>query len=910
MLNQKRIQPLDLMLALAIGGLYLTNIYSRFLFHSLAEIFRIAVAVAVFMLVWNVRQSLDNTYLKFIGVAYVFVCSLDILHTIASQETGVFGEAGANLAAQLWIGARCLEGASLLLAPFSLGRKLKMRFVLAAYAAATSLLLAIIFYRPLFPAALAEGTGLTPFAKLSGLLVVFMFVASMALLIKKRDQFDLAVRRLLVTSIAFTVLSELCLSFYAPVQEFRFFLGHVFKIIAFYCIYKAIIETGLARPLGALFRNLKASEDALRKERDFIAGVLSTGDVMVAVLDREGRIVRANKAAERLTGYSFEELRGKQPWNLIVPDEAEEMIAVLQEINSTGVPSRREYSFRAKDGRRFQVLWSSSALTDEAGRVEYLVVSGIDITERKRAEESLRESQALFQKLAQVSPVGIFRTDADGQCIYVNERWQTIAGLSMENALGRGWTSAIHPEDRDRVASEWYASAERRTPFQLEYRFNRPDGVTTWLMGQATAETDSQGRVVGYVGTITDITERKRAEEALSRAYDDLEARVQERTRELAKANELLMMEINERRRMEEALRHSETKYRTVADNTYDWEWWRDSEGRFIYASPSCRRITHHKADEFIADPDLLLRIIHPDDRPSFISHHADVEEKAVSGELEFRIVRPDGSVRWLAHACQPVLDENGRPLGRRGSNRDITERKRAEESLRESEQQLRHLSSQILTAQETERRRISRELHDELGGALAVLKLRTSSVEKNLRRGQENLREECRLNLQHIDQIIENVARISRDLSPSILEDIGLTPALRWLIDNFVKNYKIKVSSDLVGVDHLFPRDLQIMIYRVVQEALTNIGKHARAKKVSIKARKGEDRVSFVVEDDGRGFDTEYARTRAHSDRGLGLATMDERARMLGGSLDIWSESGKGTRIALIIPLSKGDRV
>jgi PAS domain S-box-containing protein len=658
MLGQKRISSLDLILALVLGGLYLTSLYSYILFHSLAEILRIAVAVAIFMLVWNVRQSLDNSYLKFVSIAYVFICSLDIIHTFSHKEMGVFLSSETNLTIQLWTSARYLECGSLLLASFFLGRKLKSRYVLAGYSAASLILLGTIFYWRVFPACFIQGAGLTPFKKMSNGLIALVFVVSISRLVKKRDQFDPTVLRLLVTSIAFTILSELCLSFHVDVYGVPFLLGHLFKIISFYYLYKTIIETGLAKPLAVLFRNLKLSE------------------------------------------------------------------------------------------------------------------------------------------------------------------------------------------------------------------------------------------------------------EGLSRAHNELEIRVQQRTNELAKANELLMAEVDERRRIEEALRESETKYRTVADNTYDWEWWRDPQGNFVYVSPSCRKVTHHEPGEFVADPDLLLRIIHPDDRLSFINHQTEVEGGMTPGEIEFRILRPDGSVRWLAHACQPVFDEQGHVLGRRGSNRDATERKRVEESLRESEQQLRHLSSQILTAQETERRRISRELHDELGGALAVLKLRTSHLEKNLREGQVELREECQRNLKYIDEIIENTRRLSRDLSPSILEDIGLTSALRWLIDNFINHYKIKVASGIVNVDHLFPKDSQIMIYRVFQEALTNIGKHAQASNVTLNVQLEEGRACFFVEDDGRGYDVKSVSAREAPDRGMGLATMKERARMLGGSLDIWSEAAKGTRIALRIPISKEEGI
>ena len=395
----------------------------------------------------------------------------------------------------------------------------------------------------------------------------------------------------------------------------------------------------------------------------------------------------------------------------------------------------------------------------------------------------------------------------------------------------------------------------------------------------------------------------KASEQAAARLNEELDARVQARTDELRGANERLRLEIDGRRRIEEDLRASERKYRIVAENTYNWEWWRDSEGRFIYSSPSCERITQHTADAFLADPDLLLRIIHPDDLPGFVIHQDTLETGPASGEIEFRIVRPDGSFLWLSHACLPVLDENGRPDGRRGSNRDITERKQAAESLRESESRLRRLSSQIMTAQETERRRISRELHDDLGGALAVLKLRTSFIEKSLRPDQAGLREESRQVMEHIDQIIDNVARISRDLSPSILEDLGLAPALRRLIENFAKAHKIEVASDLAGLDAPLSKNAQFMLYRILQEALTNIGKHSRAKNASIVIRQENGRLLVSVDDDGRGFDAGAKDSKRAAEKGMGLATMKERARMLGGTLDISGRAGLGTRITLVIP-------
>ena len=227
-----------------------------------------------------------------------------------------------------------------------------------------------------------------------------------------------------------------------------------------------------------------------------------------------------------------------------------------------------------------------------------------------------------------------------------------------------------------------------------------------------------------------------------------------------------------------------------------------------------------------------------------------------------------------------------------------------AEKALRESGERLHFLSSHLLTAQERERKRISLELHDELGQSLTVLKLQLRSIEKALNTEQSALKEDCEKTLQYVDQIIENVRRLSRDLSPSILEDLGLTAAIQWLIEDFGKHSTIKVDIDMPVLDNLFSDDAQIIIYRIFQEAFTNIGKHALADTVSVVVEETESSVHFMVQDDGKGFDIKQIEARYPTERSLGLLAMDERARMLDGQLLVHSRNGTGTRITFTVPI------
>ncbi len=236
----------------------------------------------------------------------------------------------------------------------------------------------------------------------------------------------------------------------------------------------------------------------------------------------------------------------------------------------------------------------------------------------------------------------------------------------------------------------------------------------------------------------------------------------------------------------------------------------------------------------------------------------------------------------------------------------EVAGRKQIESALQASRKQLRQLTARLMTAQEEERWRIASELHDDLGHALTIVKLRLRSVERSLQdKGALGEAEEL---VGYVDQVIEKVRRLSRELSPSILHVLGLTEALRQLIDNFCHNFDCVGTPDMADIGRLFPEDAQIMIYRVVQEALTNIGKHARAEKVSVTVRKNTDRVSFVIEDDGQGFNLTNLSLRAPDGKGLGLATMEERVTILGGKLDVQSEEGRGTRIAFDISIPEAD--
>jgi signal transduction histidine kinase len=257
-----------LIAGLVLLGLLLTSTYNYLLFHSLAEIASILVMYSVFIVAWNTRRFLDNNYLLFIGIAYLFVGSIDLIHTLGYHGMGVFPGYDANLPTQLWIIARYLQAISLIIAPLMIGRRLHTGRWIAIYSVVVTFLLLSVFYWGIFPDSYIEGQGQTTFKIVSEYIISLILVGAMVLLLRNPSTFDHQVLRLLVFSLILTIASELAFTLYIGVYDLANMIGHLLKILAAYCVYLALVVTGLDQPYNLLFRNLKQSEEALRLSRD------------------------------------------------------------------------------------------------------------------------------------------------------------------------------------------------------------------------------------------------------------------------------------------------------------------------------------------------------------------------------------------------------------------------------------------------------------------------------------------------------------------------------------------------------------------------------------------------------------------------------------------------------------------
>lgn len=271
----------------AIAGLYLASRVSYLLFHSLAELFAIVIAGCIFVIAWHSREILQNSYLRFLGPAYLSVGFLDLLHTLSYQGMGVFPAEGPNIATQLWIAARYLEAVSLAAAPLVAGRRARVEYILLVYGGVTALLAASILAWDLFPACFEPESGLTPFKKTSEYIICLLLAGAVVRLYHYRDRFDPAVFRLLTGSILLTILGELSFTAYVSVYGFFNLLGHFFKVASFYLIYKAFVETGFERPHRILYNDLTQSRERLSWEAHMNAALAELARSLIGQTDIE-----------------------------------------------------------------------------------------------------------------------------------------------------------------------------------------------------------------------------------------------------------------------------------------------------------------------------------------------------------------------------------------------------------------------------------------------------------------------------------------------------------------------------------------------------------------------------------------------------------------------------------------------
>ena len=628
------------------------------------------------------------------------------------------------------------------------------------------------------------------------------------------------------------------------------------------------LEATTAR-LRAEIEERKEAEGAVRQSEERFAAFMDNLPGCAWMKDLQGRYVYVNEMVRGLPGYRS---LGKTDVQIWPADLAAEYRANDKQVIATKRPLQTVEHFQ-QEGKQRYMAGSKFPIFDKTGAVALVGGAGVDITERIEAEEALRESEERFRELAENIDEVFWLTDLKHTTIfYVSPAYEKLWGRSCNSlyASPRSWMDAIHPEDRERVV-EVLDDHELQSAPNMVYRVIRPDGSTRWVHARGFPVHDENGAVVRVAGIAADITERKQAEEAL--------------------------------RKSERVLREAES-----LGHTGSWE--HDLVTGEIFNTGENLRLFFGDDRSKGASFEDYTQATHPDDREFVMRRHAQLLAEGGPRDIEYRVVWPDGNVHVLFGRATVVRDELGQAIRTYGTNLDITERKQAEEQLKATSEQLRALSASVQSAREEESKRIAREIHDELGGALTSWKWDLEEIREIVSEPMDSsqvvaLQTKIDAMIKLSGTTLDTVKRLASELRPMALE-LGLAEAIEWQALQFESRtgIAVKLERPLNKID--LSNEQSTAIFRILQEALTNILRHAKATKVAIMAREESGQFLMSIKDNGRGI----SESEKSGPQSLGLLGMRERAHLVSGEIKIESTEGKGTEVTIRIPLSTSQRV
>lgn len=510
---KKNFEPLIFIVSLSI--VYLLSLYSYLLFHSLAEMFYVSIAFAIFILVWISRRIIDNNFFIFLGISLLFVSIFDIVHLLAYKGMGVFPGFDANLPTQLWIVARYMQSLSFIAAFFFINRKIKTGWVFFAYIVISILAFLSIFYWKNFPDSYVEGQGLTQFKIISEYVISFIFLASIALLFKKKAVFNNDTFSFLVIAIFITILSEQSFTHYLSVYGFFNLLGHILKIVASYFLYKAIVVVGIERPQDLLYRKLKQSEEESRRATAKNKAILlSIADGLVAT-DKDKKTVFMNQAAEEISGWSEKEAMGKV-WPELVSIQSEKGEKILPDESPVGIAIKRgktvidaAYFYIRKDKTIFPVAITASPIISDGETIGAIIVFR-DITERKTIEFLLQKKAEENQVLIDSVPALVFYKDKENRFLRVNKYLENVTGMPKERLEG---ASLFDLYSKERAEAYWRDDLEVIRSGKPKRNIIEPletPGGERIMQTDKIPYRDENGNIIGIIGFAIDVTERQR----------------------------------------------------------------------------------------------------------------------------------------------------------------------------------------------------------------------------------------------------------------------------------------------------------------------------------------------------------------------------------------------------------------
>jgi len=525
-----------------------------------------------------------------------------------------------------------------------------------------------------------------------------------------------------------------------------------------------------------------------------------------------------------------------------------------------------------------------------------LSLQNSQLLELQQARQEIETMLARYADLYEFAPIGYFTLGRDGALHEVNLTGASLIGLERSKLVGRRFGAFVAPESRPTFNAFLTRVFDRETKQSCEVRLLNAEQRPFYAQIEANADAAEHScRLV-----VKDISARKAAEEALQNAYAMLETKVRERTAELTLSNVQLTAKISEQKRTEEEFEHIQHILHQAQRVAHVGSWERDIASGALRWSDELYRIAGHRPQSVAPSMAKALQAIHPQDRSAIYRAVRNAIRHGAKFSRTVRIIRLDGTIRYVRCQGSILCDQNNQPQTVVGSVLDITDFKRTEEALLQSQQTIRRLAAHQEWVKEDERKRIAREIHDELGQNLLALRIDVSMLATRTGHSHPRLNARVQTALEQIDTTIASVRGIINNLRPAVL-DLGLPAAIEWQVKQFQRRNNIACALQIDGVDADYELDDNhaTALFRILQESLTNISRHAQADKITINLSKDTGKIRMTIADNGIGMQ-HNCRRKAKS---YGLIGIQERINTLHGELIIDSDESHGTTLIIIIP-------
>ena len=481
-----------------------------------------------------------------------------------------------------------------------------------------------------------------------------------------------------------------------------------------------------------------------------------------------------------------------------------------------------------------------------------------DISERKRAEEDLQRSNTRFELITRTTNDAVWEWNLETGELWANEMHQHLYGLVHSDPVPTVgmWTERIHPDDRQVILKRQKESlASNTNVFISEYRFYVEGKGYTDIYDRCYIVRNKERKPVRMMGSMMDIAERKKAQQ-----------------------------QIEKEKTLSDSIINSLPGMFYLFDKTYKYIRW--NKNKEIYTGYTAEEITNMSPLDFFQGEEKDL-----------IRH--TIEQGFSKGKLAVEVHLVHKSGKRIPFYFTGITVQYEGKLCLLGMGIDITERKKAQDELAHSYDAIRQLTNHLQDIREEERIHIAREIHDELGQQLTVMKMDLSWLNKKVFPDDEFVKQKLKSLTEMLDGTVKSVRRISSELRPSLLDDMGLIAAMEWQLNEFEQRSGIKTSLSAPGVEKQLPDSVKTGLFRIFQESLTNVARHAHAENVRVSLKHSDGKIVLSIEDDGKGFD----KKKIAGKRTLGILGMKERTLMMGGEYEINSSPGKGTTVLVAIP-------